>query len=124
MQPWRLMADPTGYIFTWLIAYSSLLGAVGGVLIADYFWIRKRQLDLAGLYRKDGPYWYRRGFNPLAIIAMLAGIAPCVPGFLATVGLVKVHVMWTHLYHYAWFLSFGIAFCMYGLLTRPRQPAP
>ena len=45
MQPWKLIADPSGYIFTWLIAYSALLGAIGGILIADYFWIRKTRLD-------------------------------------------------------------------------------
>ena len=36
------------------------------MLIADYFVIRKTRLDLAGLYREDGPYWYSDGFNPMA----------------------------------------------------------
>ena len=63
IQPWKLISDPSGYIFTWLIAYSSLLGAIGGILIADYFVLRKTSLDLPGLYRKDGPYWYAGGFN-------------------------------------------------------------
>ena len=85
IQPWKLVADPSGYIYTWLIAYSSLLGAVGGVLIADYFVIRRTRLDLPGLYRQKGPYWYQAGFNPRALFALVAGIAPCVPGFLATV---------------------------------------
>src|SRR5437867_3145001 len=62
IQPWKLVADPSGYIYTWLIAYSALLGAVGGILIADYYLIRRTRLDLAGLYRKDGRYWYSRGF--------------------------------------------------------------
>src|SRR5205814_145365 len=84
IQPWKLIADPSGYIFTWLIAYSSLLGAVGGVLIADYFLVRRARLDLPGLYRKEGPYWYLAGFNVRALLALAAGIAPCVPGFLAT----------------------------------------
>ena len=80
IQPWKLIADPTGYIFRWLVAYSSLLGAVGGILIADYYVLRRTRLDLAGLYNSDGPYWYVRGFNPLAMIALAIGIAPCVPG--------------------------------------------
>ncbi len=63
IQPWRLVADPTGYIFKWLVAYSGLLGSVGGVLIADYYLIRRTRLDLAGLYRREGPYWYTRGVN-------------------------------------------------------------
>src|SRR5262249_11603318 len=41
IQPWKLVADPTGYIYKWLIAYSALLGAVGGILIADYFVLRR-----------------------------------------------------------------------------------
>ena len=107
IQPWKLIADPTGYIFLWLVAYSSLLGAVGGILIADYYALRRMQLDLKGLYQSDGPYWYVRGFNPLAMIALAVGIAPCVPGFLGTIGVAKVQPFWISLYHYAWFISFG-----------------
>src|SRR5262249_47978257 len=84
MHPWKLIGDPSGYIFTWLIAYSSLLGAVGGILIVDYFVIRRTKLDLPGLYRGDGPYWYSSGFNWRAIVALICGIAPCGPGFLGT----------------------------------------
>jgi NCS1 family nucleobase:cation symporter-1 len=119
MQPWHLYNDPRGYIFKWLIAYSALLGAVGGVLIADYFLIRKTRLDLAGLYRKDGPYWYTGGINPIGIVALVAGIAPCVPGFLAQVELVKVAALWEDMYHYAWFISFGVAFVVYVVLMLP-----
>jgi NCS1 family nucleobase:cation symporter-1 len=118
IQPWKLVADPSGYIFTWLIAYSGLLGAVGGVLIADYFVIRKTRLDLPGLYRKEGPYWYTGGFNPIGIIALVAGIAPCVPGFLATIELVKVEPFWTEMYHYAWFISFSVSFAVYAVLMK------
>jgi NCS1 family nucleobase:cation symporter-1 len=113
IQPWRLVADPSGYIFTWLIGYSSLLGAVGGVLIADYFVIRKTRLDLAGLYVKNGPYWYTGGVNVMAVTALLAGIAPCVPGFLETVGWKQFGPLATEIYKYAWFVSFGAAFLYY-----------
>jgi NCS1 family nucleobase:cation symporter-1 len=115
IQPWRLVEDPSGYIFTWLIAYSALLGSVGGVLIADYFLVRKRQLNLAELYHKDGRYWYQGGFNSLAIIALLAGIAPCVPGFLTTINVYDFGPSWKEAYNYAWFLSFGIAFVVYSV---------
>jgi NCS1 family nucleobase:cation symporter-1 len=116
IQPWRLYNDPHGYVFTWLIAYSSLLGSIGGVLIADYFVLRRTKLDQAGLYLKNGPYWYAAGFNPIAIIALLLGIAPCVPGFLAQVTSIPIPTMWTDLYHYAWFISFGISFVLYVVL--------
>jgi NCS1 family nucleobase:cation symporter-1 len=121
MQPWKLVADPTGYIFRWLVAYSALLGAVGGVLIADYFVIRRTRLDLAGLYKKDGPYWYAGGFNPAAVIALVLGIAPCVPGFLANVSeswKASLAPIWSDLYHYAWFISFGVSFVVYVVLMK------
>jgi NCS1 family nucleobase:cation symporter-1 len=118
IQPWKLVADPSGYIFTWLIAYSALLGAVGGILIADYFLLRRTRLDLPGLYVKAGPYWYRSGFNLVALAALAVGIAPCVPGFLATVAAVKVPDVWVEIYHYAWFVSFGLAFVSYIVLMK------
>lgn len=116
IQPWKLMADPSGYIFTWLVAYSSLLGAVGGILIADYFVIRKTQLNLVALYEKNSVYWYHKGFNMRAIIALVAGIAPCVPGFLGTIKAMNVAQGWITAYHYAWFISFGVAFMVYVVL--------
>ncbi|HEY2159615.1 MAG TPA: NCS1 family nucleobase:cation symporter-1 [Isosphaeraceae bacterium] len=123
IQPWRLIADPSGYIFKWLVAYSSLLGAVGGILIADYFLLRKTRLDLKGLYSRSGPYWYRNGFNPSALVALVVGIAPCVPGFLGTIGAASVPKFWLDLYSYAWFLSFGVSFGMYAALMGRRPLA-
>ena len=113
IQPWKLIADPSGYIFKWLVAYSALLGAIGGILIADYFLLRKTRLDLPGLYRKDGPYWYANGFNPAALVALVLGIAPCVPGFVGTVTSIQVAPIWMDLYNYAWFISFGVSFVVY-----------
>ncbi|MFI5460440.1 MAG: NCS1 family nucleobase:cation symporter-1 [Isosphaerales bacterium] len=118
IQPWKLIALPEDYIFRWLVAYSSLLGAVGGVLIADYYVIRGTRLDLAGLYKSAGPYWYVRGFNPLALAALLIGIAPCVPGFLGTIGVLDVAPVWISLYHYAWFISFGTSAACYLVLMK------
>src|SRR5580698_10167312 len=66
--PWKLIADPGGYIFTWLVGYSSLLGPVGGILIADYYWIRRQQLSVAGLYESGGAYAYTGGVNRKAIL--------------------------------------------------------
>jgi NCS1 family nucleobase:cation symporter-1 len=120
IQPWRLVADPTGYIFQWLDGYSALLGGVGGVLIADYFLVRRTRLDLRGLYEKAGPYWYTDGFHPAGLTALAAGIAPCLPGFLAVLGLFQPPPFWTTLYHCAWFVSFGVAFVVYTGLMYPR----
>jgi len=117
IQPWRLVADPSGYIFKWLVAYSSLLGAIGGILIADYYLLRKMRLNLRGLYDPQGPYWYWNGFHIAALVALAAGIAPCIPGFLATIGVIRVSGFWFEIYHYAWFISFGISFAVYLMIT-------
>jgi NCS1 family nucleobase:cation symporter-1 len=122
IQPWKLIADPSGYIFKWLVAYSSLLGAVGGVLIADYYVIRRTRLDVAGLYQGRGPYWYSRGVNPRALLALAAGIAPCVPGFLGTVGVLDVAPLWISMYHYAWFMSFALSGMFYLILMDLLPP--
>lgn len=117
MMPWKLIETSQGYIFTWLIAYSSLLGPIGGVLIADYYLIRRTQLDLPGLYHRSGPYWYLGGFNLVALIALLLGIAPCGPGFLEAIGAADVEPHWTKLYEYAWFVGFFVSFAAYFVMT-------
>ena len=52
----KLMADPNGYIFTWLIAYSSLLGPLGGILILDYYFVRRQELNVDELYSAKGRF--------------------------------------------------------------------
>jgi NCS1 family nucleobase:cation symporter-1 len=124
IQPWQLVADPTGYIFKWLVAYSGLLGAIGGVMIADYFVLRRTRLDLRGLYEPKGPYWYSCGYHAAGLVALFAGIAPCIPGFLATIGTGAQPSFWTELYNYAWFISFGISFGVYlALVLIVQKPA-
>ncbi|MDI1431627.1 NCS1 family nucleobase:cation symporter-1 [Polyangium sorediatum] len=118
IQPWRLVSDPSGYIFTWLVGYSALLGAIGGILIADYFIVRKTKLDLVQLYVREGSYWYRGGFNLAAIIALCAGILPNLPGFLGTIKVMTVDPMWMKLYNYAWFVGFFVSGALYIVLTR------
>src|SRR5437899_8703591 len=83
MMPWKLVADPNGYIFTWLIAYSALLGPIGGIMIADYFVLRRRVLNVAGLYEPDGEYRFTNGFSLAALVALIVAVLPSLPGFLA-----------------------------------------
>ena len=63
MQPWRLLADPSGYIFTWLLGYSGGLGSIAGVLIADYWLVRRRRLRLEDLYLTHGVYRYATAYK-------------------------------------------------------------
>jgi len=121
--PWKLIASPDGYIFTWLIAYSSLLGPVGGIMIADYFFIRKKNLVAADLYNHGGAYSYSGGFNTKAIAALLIGIAPNIPGFLLQVKLISATAFpeWiSDLYHYAWFVGFFVSGLVYLLLMKKK----
>ena len=122
--PWKLIADPNGYIFTWLIAYSSLLGPVGGIMIADYYFIRRKNLIAADLYRHNGVYGYTNGFNPIAIIALILGILPNVPGFLIQIKVLDATTFpeWiNHLYNYAWFVGFAVSAIIYYLLMKNRK---
>ena len=118
MMPWKLVADPSGYIFTWLIGYSALLGPIGGILVCDYFLIRKTKLDLPALYDPNGVYKYAGGYNPAAIIALVVAILPNAPGFLAQIGKIEVASFWSTFYSYAWFTGFFIAMGLYYVLTK------
>jgi len=114
MQPWRLLADPSGYIFAWLLGYSGGLGSIAGVLIADYWVVRQRRLRLADLYRVQGVYRYRGGWNVRAVVATVLGCA------LAWGGLVVPALR--PLYSYAWFVGFLVAGCVHAGLHRLIPP--
>jgi NCS1 family nucleobase:cation symporter-1 len=122
MMPWKLVADPSGYIFTWLIGYSALLGPIGGILVCDYFVIRRRELNLAALYDPRGEYRYQGGYNLRALIALVLAIAPNAPGFLINIGAMAPNEFWTGVYHYAWFIGFMIAFVLYYMLMASYSP--
>ena len=122
--PWKLIADPNGYIFTWLIAYSSLLGPIGGIMIADYYFIRKQNLNVKGLYEPNGIYSYTNGLNRYAVIALLLGILPNVPGFLTTIKIIEQDAVWhwvSGLYHYAWFVGFFVSGISYLIMMKPEK---
>lgn len=122
--PWKLIADPSGYIFTWLVGYSSLLGPVGGIMIVDYYFIRKQNLSLSDLYDSKGTYSYHTGFNYVALLALIIGILPNVPGFLANVHAIDQTSFpkWIiGLYNYAWFIGFAISGFAYWLLMKNKN---
>src|SRR5215210_6050765 len=131
--PWVLFNNVGAYIFTWLVGYGSLLGAIGAVMIMDYWIVRKRQLDLAELYKLDGRYSYAGGWNWKAIAAVFIGVIPVVPGFLkaaTTPGFAGVFSNPTFiesLYNYGLFFTFGVAALAYLALSmiggRATEPA-
>jgi NCS1 family nucleobase:cation symporter-1 len=123
IQPWRLLESPEAYIFTWLDFYGGLLGAVGGVLVADYWLVRKARLDADDLYRPHGIYRYVSGWNPIAVVATLVGMLFAVGGAHSEPGkgpfpedgLIPVL---KPLYSYSWVLGFVIALVLYALVMR------
>jgi NCS1 family nucleobase:cation symporter-1 len=124
--PWKLIETTGGYIFTWLVGYSALLGPIGGVMLADYFILRRTHLDRLSLYRRDGAYQYTRGFNPAALLAFGLGVLPNVPGFLHQAGLFGdgvVPAVFDTLYTYAWFVGTLSAAGLYLLFMRLMPPA-
>src|SRR5262245_50499859 len=114
MMPWRLLADPSGYLFSWLPGYSGGLGLIAGVLIADYWFVRNRRLQLEDLYLPNGVYRYGNGWNWNAVVATLLGCA------LAWGGLVIP--MLKPLYSYAWFVGFLASGGAYYVLEIRRVP--
>lgn len=118
--PWKLLSSAEVYIFNWLIGYSALLGPIAGIMVVDYWLVRKQTLDVAELYRPNGKY---AGTNWVAVLALVLGVLPNVPGFLKSAGLTtREPNFFDDLYVYAWFTGFLIAGVVYlvGMRNRVR----
>lgn len=126
MMPWKLVADPSGYIFTWLGGYGVLLGPIAGIMIADYYVIRKGRLNLLDLYRENGVYRYMNGYNPVAIGSLILAVLPAVPGFLMTVIPASVDgvfpVFFKKIYDIGWFGCFTSGFIVYAIWMSVAPP--
>ena len=110
MMPWKLLSNFSSYIFGWLVGCSALLGPIAGIMIFDYYLVRRRRLRVEDLYRRGGAYEYERGFNPSAMMALTAGVA------IALLGLAAPDLRW--LYDYAWFIGFIVSGGVYFSLMR------
>jgi NCS1 family nucleobase:cation symporter-1 len=122
IQPWNLLSDPGSYIFTWLGTYGGATGAIAGVLIADYWLIRKTSLHLSDLYKANGIYRYASGWNWKAVVALLVGIVFAIGGAYSTGGqpfpeggLIPIL---KPLYDYSWVVGLIVGFLVYAGLTR------
>jgi NCS1 family nucleobase:cation symporter-1 len=125
MMPWKLLSSAEVYIFNWLIGYSALLGPIAGIMIADYWLLRRKELDVPDLYRPNGRY---AGTNWVAVIALVVGVLPNLPGFLKSVKLIEGPPgFFDAIYVYAWFTGFILAGAVYlvGMRLAPKtQPQP
>ncbi|HXM56455.1 MAG TPA: NCS1 family nucleobase:cation symporter-1 [Candidatus Dormibacteraeota bacterium] len=123
IQPWRLLADPHVYVFTWLGFYGGLLGSVAGVLIADYWLVRRTELRLTDLYRTNGIYSYTAGWNARGVVSIAVGAVLAVGGAYTAAGtpgpFPSAGLIWPlrPLYDYSWVVGFVVALALYFVLT-------
>jgi NCS1 family nucleobase:cation symporter-1 len=128
--PWVLFENVGSYIFTWLVGYGSLLGAIGAVMIVDYWILRRRRLDVVELYKSEGRYAYSGGWNWRAIVAVLVGVIPILPGFFTAAttpnfsGVFENPTFVEGLYNYGLFFTFFVAGAAYLLLSLISGHAP
>lgn len=104
--PWELLDRYQ----TWLISYSGLLGAVGGVVMCDYLVVRRGVLLVDDLYQDGGAYSYRKGVNDRAAISLVAGILMALAGTL--------HPGLRFLFDGAWFSATAVSFVTYWMLMK------
>ncbi len=125
IMPWKLLESAGSYLFVWLVGYSSLLGPIAGILVADYFFVRRCRLNVSALYQRNQEYEYRSGWNPYAVLALLLGIAPSITGFLTAIGVVEnAPAALVKIYDYAWFVgAFTSALTYYLFMRRPESSA-
>jgi NCS1 family nucleobase:cation symporter-1 len=110
LMPWKLLANYKTFILGWLGGYAAFLGPVAGIMICDYFIVRRRVLAVDDLYLRGGDYEYSRGFNWLAVAALLAGAGTALVGLVVS----PLRI----LYDYSWFVGFAVAFGAYYALMR------
>ncbi len=121
IMPWRLYNDLGDYIFTWLIGYSALLGPIAGIMIADYFLLRRTRLDVSQLYDDQGPL---KGVNRRAVVALVLSVIPNIPGFVnaatktAGTSAAIFPPIFDTLYAYAWFIGIALGMILTVVLMR------
>lgn len=134
--PWNLMAGSGTYIFTWLVGYSGLLGPLAGIMVCDYWVLRRTRLAVQELYEEQGRYTFMNGYNPWAFVALILGIVPNLPGFLVQLKssetgkpveeiLASYAPAWqpffefsTRIYSFAWMVGFALSFAAYLALMK------
>ena len=128
IMPWRLLESANTFIFVWLNFYGGLLGAVAGVMIADYWVINHRRIDVAECYREGGRYWFTGGWNWRAVVATVAGMTIGVGGAYSGLDAsghktgpfpVDGYIPFLKFFwDYNWVAGFILAFVLYLVLCR------
>lgn len=119
IMPWRLLTDLEDYIYTWLIGYSALLGPIVGIMLCDYFLIRKTRINTEDLYNADGPY---RGINMRAMIVLIISILPNLPGFINAASNTSIFPpIFDSIYNYAWFIGVLLSVVLYWIFMQSHS---
>ncbi|KAF3679642.1 Purine-uracil permease NCS1 [Capsicum annuum] len=119
-QPWRLLKSSESFVYTWLVGYSALLGPIMGIILVDYYLIQRMNLSIQDLYTlsPNGVYYYSSGYNLRAILALVIGILPVIPGFLQNVGILdSIPKSFAIIYNNAWFFSLFLAGGLYWIIS-------
>lgn len=114
-QPWRLLSSPSGFIFDWLGTYGGGMGVIAGVMIVDYWIVRRRVLQVDDLFAAQGIYRFTGGWNVRALVATALGL------FIAWGGLVIPALK--PFADYGWFAGFFGAALIYWALAKAFPPA-
>lgn len=118
IMPWKLLSSSEEYVFTWLIGYSALLGPIAGIIIGDYYLIRKRKLEIIELYVDTFPIYTSQAVNWIAMISLAVGVAPNMPGFIRSLQLDhnREKTFFDQVYIYAWFVGLLLAGVVYVVI--------
>jgi len=111
IQPWKLVSDPSGYIYDWLGTYGILTGGLAGIYIYDYFVLKRQQVHLTELYlQHNSSYWYFQGYNITALLAWIGSISLPLLGKIIP----SINVFAT----YGWLISFFWGLALYAVMTK------
>ncbi|KAM0938821.1 putative purine-cytosine permease [Dioscorea sansibarensis] len=119
-QPWKLLRSSESFVYTWLLGYSAIMGPIAGIILTDYYLVKHMELDVDALYSQSpqGAYFYQNGFNVVAIMSLVVGILPIIPGFLHKLGILPNTLeLFVVLYNNAWFVGFFLSSLMYWILS-------
>lgn len=122
IMPWKLLSNLGNYVYVWLIGYSALLGPIAGIMLCDYFLIRKQELKVEDLYSRTGIYSYTNGVNWKAVLVLVLAVLPNVPGFInAATGAKIFPAFFDELYTYSWFVGLLLAAGLYYLVMKGER---
>ena len=124
LKPNRNLLSTTNNFTTYLSAYSVFLSSIAGVIISDYYFVRRGYLQIRDLYsaRKTSPYFFTFGFHWRGYTAYICGILINIVGFVGAIGK-PVPKGATYIYNLNFFCGFIVASGTYYILCR-LSPIP